>query len=116
MIRRFITGLLTILTFGAAPALAGDWRPLDAMGIAEALIGRTLKYESAWQDFRASGRTLYNAGSDSWGTWTTRGDQYCSQWPPSAAWNCFDVAISGDATQIRFRGAGNDISIGTYKE
>ena len=110
--RQIVAGSLAFCV--ALPALADDWNALDAAGIAEALTGRTLQYENAWQDFRASGRTLYNAGQDSWGTWTTRGDRYCSQWPPSATWSCFDVDISADSTKVRFRGDGSDVTVGTY--
>ena len=111
-----LSELALALALTAGPALADTWQPLDAESISKALAGRTLQYDAAWQDFRASGRTLYNAGADSWGTWTTRGDQYCSQWPPSATWNCFAVALSEDGTQIRFEGPSNDITIGTYKD
>lgn len=108
--------LAMAILLAATPALADDWQPLDAEEISRALTGRTLHYEGAWQDFRASGRTLYNAGADSWGTWTTRGDLYCSQWPPSATWNCYEVALSEDGTRVRFKGAANDISVGRYKD
>ena len=41
---------------------ADAWRALSGDEIAEALTGHKLVYENgAWQDFRASGRTLYNA-------------------------------------------------------
>lgn len=98
----------------ATSASAEDWQRLDETAIADALTGRKLIYDTAWQEFRASGRTLYNAGEDSWGTWTTRGNRYCSQWPPSATWNCFDVEQSADGTQIRFVGEQGDISTGTF--
>lgn len=100
----------------ALPSMAEDWQPLDGPGIAAALTGKKLAYENAWQDFRASGRTLYNAGADSWGTWTTRGDQYCSQWPPSATWNCYAVDVNADETALRFRGDGDDVSVGRIVE
>ena len=110
-------GATTLALFmGLTPSWANDWVALDENGIVEALSGRKLQYENAWQDFRASGATLYNAGQDSWGTWTTRGAQYCSQWPPSARWACFDVALSEDGTKVRFEGTGNDISIGVYTD
>jgi hypothetical protein len=100
----------------ATPALAAGWTPLEGDAIRAALTGRVLDYGSAWQDFRASGRTLYNAGADSWGTWTVQGDRYCSQWPPNAAWACYDVDISSDGEAIRFRGAGEDVSVGSYRK
>ncbi|MEO1733028.1 MAG: hypothetical protein AAFR45_05280 [Pseudomonadota bacterium] len=79
------------------------------------MTNKKLTYESgAWQDFRASGRTLYNAGEDSWGYWGVRGDQYCSMWPPSDLWACYDMARSGDV--IRFIGASGDVTDGRYSE
>ncbi|NNE80312.1 MAG: hypothetical protein HKN18_08585 [Silicimonas sp.] len=104
------------LTCAASLAHSEDWRPLKGDDIGAALTDRVLQYDGAWQDFRASGRTLYNAGRDSWGTWTVRGDQYCRQWPPSADWACYDVGLSADGHRIRFRGAGSDVTIGTFRD
>ncbi len=100
--RRFAL-MLAIL---AAPAGAADtaWKPMTGPQITETLTGRTLKYENGWQDFRASGRTLHHVGRDSWGYWAVRGDQYCSMWPPSDLWACYDMARLGD--RVRFIGAG----------
>lgn len=81
--------------------------------IRTALEGRTLQYENATQEFRASGRTLYTyGGQDSWGYWRVEGDQYCSQWPPSDLWACYSIAISGET--IRFIGEGDDVTVGIY--
>ena len=111
---RILAGILALCA--ALPAWGEDWQPLDATGIAKALTGRKLAYESAWQDFRASGKTLYNAGADSWGTWAIRGDRYCSQWPPSATWACYHVDASEDGTAVRFRGENGDITVGRFAE
>ena len=89
-------------------AAQDDWEAMTGAEIVEALTGKVLTYENAWQDFRASGRTLYNAGRDSWGYWGVRGDQYCSMWPPSDLWACYDMARSGD--QLRFIGEAGDVS------
>ena len=62
---------------------------------------------------RASGRTLYNTGRDSWGYWQVRGDQYCSMWPPSDLWACYDMARRGDV--LRFFGAAGDSTDGTLR-
>lgn len=97
------------------PANAADWSPLAGEAIRAALTGRVLEYGSAWQDFRTSGKTLYNSGADSWGTWKVQGDRYCSQWPPNGAWACYDVDISADGQSIRFRGSGNDVTVGKYR-
>ena len=110
--RRFALIVLLIWPFTVS---AGDvWAPLSGSEIREALTGRTLQYETAWQDFRASGKTLYNAGSDSWGNWRIEDDQYCSQWPPNDLWACYEMERSGD--RLRFVGPNNDITEADYKE
>jgi len=82
--------------------------------IQEALQDQTLQYEGAWQRFYVSGRTLYNAGHDSWGYWAVRGDQYCSQWPPRDLWECYDLRRDGDL--VRFVGSDGSFTDGTYRE
>lgn len=46
---------------------ADAWRALEGAEIAGLLTDQTLIYENATQQFFASGRTLYDAGQDSWG-------------------------------------------------
>ena len=110
---RYICAVVALV---ASPVAAGDWQALDGEGIREALTDRAVVYEGAWQRFYASGRTLYNAGQDSWGTWDVRGEQYCSQWPPNSAWSCYDVDVSADGSAVRFRGFGDDVSVGRFEE
>ncbi|SLN59311.1 hypothetical protein PSJ8397_03149 [Pseudooctadecabacter jejudonensis] len=89
--------------------------PMTGPQIAAALTDRALVYDDgATQDFRASGRTLYNAGRDSWGYWAVRGDQYCSQWPPSDGWFCYDMARQGDG--LRFIAEDGSFTDGTYRD
>ena len=88
----------------------GEWTPMDGAQITRALTGQSLTYANATQDFHASGRTLYNAGQDSWGYWTVRGDQYCSMWPPSDLWSCYAMARQGRT--LRFIGAAGDVTDG----
>ena len=106
---------LMLLTAGG-PVWADDWRPLSGDAIREALSDRPVDYEAAWQRFTASGMTLYNAGQDSWGNWDVRGDAYCSEWPPQSAWVCYDVDLDADGQRVRFRGAGNDVTVGRFRE
>lgn len=106
--------ILALLVTGMA--WAEDWQTLDGPGIEAALADQTLDYDDgngSWQRFYASGRTLYNAGRDSWGYWATRGDQYCSQWPPGDLWACYDVARSGQV--IRFIGENGDVTDGVLR-
>lgn len=93
---------------------AEDWRPLTTDEIKTTLSGQTLDYEIAWQEFLVSGRTLYNAGCDSWGYWEARGDQYCSQWPPADGWACYDVMQHAD--KIRFVGESGDATDGVLRK
>lgn len=95
---RTLAAALWVLSAGLAGA--ADWVAMTGPEIAAALSGRELRYDNgAWQRFNPSGRTRYNAGSDSWGYWAVRGDRYCSQWPPGEQWACYDMARQGE----RFR-------------
>ena len=107
--RRF--ALTCALCTAAPAALAADWVRLDTDGIVVALTDTKYVYESgATQHFYASGRTLYDAGQDSWGTWEARDDRYCSQWPPASGWACYYVEQSDD--HVRFIGDSGDITTG----
>ena len=102
-----------ILALWPLSAGAVEWEMLEGDALRAALEGRKLVYTSgAWQEFRASGKTLYNAGEDSWGNWRVQGDQYCSQWPPSDLWACYDVQRGDDL--IRFIGPSGDFTDGFY--
>jgi hypothetical protein len=89
---------------------AEDWQVLDGPAITTALTARVLGYPNGTlQDFFDDGRTLYG---DQWGQWQVRGDRYCSLWPPSDRWACYDVAQSG--LDIRFTADGGDATVGRY--
>ena len=104
-------GYAVAMIMMAGPAMA-DWVSLTGAEIQAALVGRTLQYNDAWQEFHASGRTLYNAGRDSWGFWAVRGDQYCSQWPPGDQWACYDMLRDGD--RLRFVAGDGSQTDGVY--
>jgi hypothetical protein len=97
-----------------SPALAGDWTLLDDEGITAALSARVLGYEDgSTQNFFPDGRTLYEAGAgESWGKWWVAGGKYCSTWPPSDVPACYVVEALG--LDVRFTGAGGDVSVGGY--
>ena len=107
-VMRFAVILAVLLP---AAALADDWAPLDGATITEALTDQWLKYTAARQHFGADGQTLYDAGRPSWGSWAVRGDQYCSVWPPSDLWTCYDVRQNDDV--IRFVASDGSFSDGT---
>jgi len=97
----------------AAPAAADDWSAMSGSDIAAALNGVTLEYSNAIQSFFADGSTEYVAGRPSLGRWEVRGDQYCSVWPPSDHWACYDMMQKPG--QLRFIGAAGDITDGQIK-
>ncbi len=97
----------------AGPATAGEWEPLAGDALRTALEARTVTYaDGATQDFRADGTTLYDAGQPQWGRWEAQGRQYCSLWPPSGTWACYDVARNGP--ELRFTGSDGTASVGRY--
>lgn len=109
--------VLTALVIMAGPVWASDWRALDQAGAVEVLTDRVLVYEGGkTQDFRASGRTLYDAGAPSWGYWEIREGRYCSQWPPSRDWDCYDLELSSDGAAVKFVDDWENESIGRYTD
>lgn len=98
---------------GIVGAESEIWTDLDGGGITSFLTGSLVTYDGARQDFRASGRTLYTTSEEQWGYWGVRGDQYCSMWPPSDLWSCYDVARKGD--MVRFIGGSGDTTDGTVQ-
>lgn len=111
---RILASALVVL---AAPASA-DWMRLDGPGIQSALEEVTLRYADikATQHFYASGRTLYTSGRPSWGYWAVRGDQYCSQWPPSDGWACYDLERDPTDGRLRFVAGDGSYSVGQVED
>jgi len=98
----------------ALPVAAQDWQPMTGDQISAILTNKVLVYDGAQQTFFASGRTLYETAEPSWGSWEVRNDQYCSRWPPSDRWDCYDMTKSGNSVQ--FLDAYGNVSIGTFAE
>jgi hypothetical protein len=111
-------GLMICLAFYAGPVNAEEaWIKVDSSeGILAALDDKAVQYAAAKQIFYASGKTLYDAGRPSWGNWRPQGEQYCSEWPPNARWDCYDLYVSEDSSKVRFVGGsgGTDISEGSF--
>ncbi|MCB2136789.1 MAG: hypothetical protein KDE08_12735 [Rhodobacteraceae bacterium] len=113
--RRLI--LCAMLALPAAAA-AEVWQTLTGAEVGAALADRELTYEDgARQIFRAGGATTYFVGAGvSEGRWRIGGDEYCSNWPPSAGWSCYALARDTETGRLRFAGAGGKLTIGSYSD
>ncbi len=91
------------------PAQAAE-RKLTGAEILDLLPTITAKGENTKQTFEKRGLTEYHdSRGPSIGYWQTRGDQYCSKWPPSEMWVCYDILVDDeDATRLIWMGdSGN---------
>lgn len=105
-----------VMALCAAPAWAGDWTVLRGADVEEALNDVTLQYDGATQIFYLSGKTLYDHGRPSWGNWTVRGDDYCSEWPPQDGWTCFALERHADGDRLRFVSESGAVTEGVIVE
>lgn len=111
---RIILSLALVFGFFANGAAGTeDWQPLGDAQILSALSGRTLLYDDAVQNFLPSGRTSYDAGRLTWGYWRVQQGQFCSQWPPSDLWACYDVEMKHQS--VRFVSADGSSTQGRYR-
>lgn len=110
---RFLGIILALLpSFGNAEG----WTPLlDDEAVTEAIADRTIIYDAhTMQWFGASGATQYVTDRMAEGRWAARAGQYCSTWPPSDRWDCYDVQVNGDL--VRFIASDRSVSEGKYRE
>ena len=69
--------------------------------LSEKEVAGTDNGQPSGQIFRANGATFYAvAGNSQTGNWKVEGDKYCSVWPPSENWVCYDVLRDGNAIQF----------------
>lgn len=97
-------------------AQAEEWVVLDQNAdIFAALEGQTVRYGPlTFQVFNADGDTQYITERFSEGQWEAREGRYCSVWPPSEIWTCYDFQQNGD--RVRFISDGGVVSEGVYEE
>ncbi len=95
---------------------AEEWVPLfEDAEIEAALADRVVRYDAlTFQRFGADGDTQYMTERASEGRWAARGGQYCSVWPPSDTWTCYDFQVNGEL--VRFISADRSISVGSYDD
>lgn len=95
-------------------AVAEEWVRLNGPGIEAALTARVLAYpDGTMQDFHAGGRTLAGRAE---GRWRVDGDLYCSTWPPSESWACYEVEREARGLDIRFTGEDGAVTVGRYND
>ena len=105
--------ILWAMVLIAGPAFADG--KLDGAAITLALTGKTLSYDDGTrQIFKPDGGTIFDNGQQSLGHWAVRGDQYCSVWPPSDHWACYDVTMA--AAAISFVAADGKATVGHVAE
>lgn len=100
----------------AGPAAAQGWEPvIDDQEIFETFAGRTVVYDAyTYQQFGADGDTRFVTERAADGVWAARDGQYCSQWPPSDLWDCYDVQLRGE--EVKFIGRDKSESAGTFQK
>jgi hypothetical protein len=99
---RFILLAVAILAL-AAPASAVEVA-MKGSDILKTLTGARVDGSNWSQSFEVGGATIYTGadGKQSTGRWDVRGDEYCSEWPPSDVWACYAMAAdtAADGTTI----------------
>ena len=108
--------MLSVLALIPGVLSAEEWTPVtEDAAIVDALGGRTVRYDVlTFQFFDASGSTQFITERASDRRWAARGGQYCSIWPPSDIWTCYDFQAKGD--QVRFISSDQSVSVGTYEK
>lgn len=110
--------LLAISLLLPMSAAATDWTQLKGDAIRAALSDRNVAYTSddkTFQTFHNDGRTTFVEGRPSVGNWRATATQYCSQWPPSDSWTCYDLLINEAGSRIRFIGESGRIWEARYQ-
>lgn len=97
-------GLCLVLFVMWSGLARAEIKNLDGPAIESVLSGNTVKGTrpngTPWmQYFDKTGRTQYReAGAMiQTGLWEVRGNKFCSKWPPSDLWSCYQ--IQGDLVQ-----------------
>ncbi|MEO6298065.1 MAG: hypothetical protein ABIV25_04190 [Paracoccaceae bacterium] len=103
---------LLALAVAAGPAWADD--KLDAAAITATLTGKSVVYDDGTKQlFKPDGQTIFDNGRQSMGQWAVREDQYCSVWPPSDVWACYDV-MTGASGAVSFVAADGSATAGHF--
>lgn len=90
------TGLAALLIFMGvccASAKMLDGKAIEAVLNETTVYGLPLDVNTWRQSFAKNGETVYidASGAKTIGEWLVRGDKYCSLWPPSDRWVCYEM-------------------------
>ena len=96
---RALAVMIAAVVLLKAPVASADQR-LSGPDIRSMLTDAWVSYDGARQHFLADGTTRYYAPDESLGFWSVEGDQYCSRWPPSGGWTCYDMFRTAEGTLI----------------
>ena len=88
--------------FAGSAAAAQDFAPVaEDAAITALLAGQVVVFDAyTYQSFGADGRTQFVTERMADGLWEARDGRYCSQWPPSERWDCYDLSVDGQ--DVRF--------------
>lgn len=111
-----VVRLILFFVVWANPLMAQDWQKLDGLEINQALKSQTFDFGMGKQDFLPDGRTSYQEQEKSWGRWKIKNGQYCSLWPPSDVWVCYDLESKHFGLWLRFTGSNGRIFTGKKVE
>lgn len=85
------------------------WSPMTQDQAESWLYGQVVRYTDGASQFfeepaqpNAPAYTEYADGFPSSGEYTLIDGEYCSVWPPSALWECYDLEIHETGKRIRF--------------
>jgi hypothetical protein len=108
--------LICLVSLFAGAAHADDWLSLAGPDITNALLARSVVYDTGVQQaFLGAGVTTADSGDDlSAGAWKVEGDRYRAQMPPQYEWACYDVARSADGLDLRFTDDAGEAVVGRY--
>ena len=91
----------TVLLLTSNDSVAGT-KKLTGEEINSLLPTIIVKGEDTRQTFNKLGDTRYvSGGRQSSGSWRTDKDKYCSIWPPSGDWSCYNVFVYKHRDQKR---------------
>lgn len=94
-----LTAVFFFISGFSASAETLDGRDIEAALNDTTVYGLPLAPDSWRQSFATNGDTIYidASGAKTFGEWLVRGDKYCSLWPPSDRWVCYEMESGADA-------------------